>query len=76
MHEYRESAIPTQIGKTVFVTDASTGIGYETAKILAELGAGVLLGCRSEQKTLGFINRINRRRVRIVRTIAAQAARL
>ena len=42
--------MPDQTGKTVFITGANTGIGYDTARVLAQRGARVLLGCRSEAK--------------------------
>ncbi|MBT6792578.1 MAG: SDR family NAD(P)-dependent oxidoreductase, partial [Gammaproteobacteria bacterium] len=41
---YQESQVPSQDGKTVFVTGANTGIGFDTARVLAEKGARVLLG--------------------------------
>ena len=50
MADYRESDVPDQSGKTVFITGANTGIGYDTARVLAERGARVLLGCRSEAR--------------------------
>ena len=50
MPDYREQDVPDQSGKTIFVTGANTGIGYEAARVLAERGARVLLGCRSEEK--------------------------
>ena len=50
MADYRESAVPDQTGKTIFITGANTGIGYDTARVLAERGAKILLGCRSETK--------------------------
>ncbi len=50
MADYRESDVPDQSGKTVFITGANTGIGYDTARVLAERGAKVLLGCRSEAR--------------------------
>ena len=49
MTNYRETDIPPQDGRTVFITGANTGIGFETARVLAASGARVLLGCRSEE---------------------------
>lgn len=37
-------------GKVVFVTGANAGIGKETVRQLADLGATVVLGCRSESR--------------------------
>ena len=42
--------VPDQTGKTMVVTGANTGLGFETAKTLAGKGARVLLGCRSLSK--------------------------
>ncbi|MEM1410268.1 MAG: SDR family NAD(P)-dependent oxidoreductase [Pseudomonadota bacterium] len=36
--------------KTFIVTGANTGIGFETAKVLADIGARVVLACRDENK--------------------------
>jgi NAD(P)-dependent dehydrogenase (short-subunit alcohol dehydrogenase family) len=58
MPNYDESSVPEQRGKTFFVTGANTGIGYEAARVLAERGARVLLGCRSEEKASQAIERI------------------
>jgi len=58
MTDYRESGVPVQTGKTVFITGANTGIGYDTARVLALRGARVLLGCRSEDKAAEAINKI------------------
>jgi NAD(P)-dependent dehydrogenase (short-subunit alcohol dehydrogenase family) len=42
--------VPSQEGKTFFITGANTGLGFETALVLAERGARVLLGCRNRAK--------------------------
>ena len=60
MAEYREADVPKQDGKTVFITGANAGIGYETARVFAQQGARVLLGCRSEDKAAEAIEKIKR----------------
>ena len=50
MSLYREADVPQQTGRTVLITGANTGIGWEAARVLAARGARVLLGCRSESK--------------------------
>lgn len=47
---YNENEVPSQAGRTAFITGANTGIGYEAARVLAARGARVLLGCRSADK--------------------------
>ncbi|MDE2816289.1 MAG: oxidoreductase [Chloroflexota bacterium] len=50
--------VPDQRGKTFFITGANTGIGFEAAKVLAERGARVLLGCRSAAKAEEALEKI------------------
>lgn len=59
---YKEADVPDQTGRTYLVTGANTGIGWDTARVLAERGAKVLLGCRNEEKALDAIQRIKSRR--------------
>lgn len=42
--------IPDQTGKTVIVTGANVGIGYETALALYNAGATVMLACRDPKR--------------------------
>ena len=58
---YRENQVPSQVGKTAFLTGANTGIGFDTARVLAEKGARVLLGCRDEQRALKAMTAIRAR---------------
>eukprot|EP01104_Vermistella_antarctica_P013499 TRINITY_DN4092_c0_g1_i1.p1 TRINITY_DN4092_c0_g1~~TRINITY_DN4092_c0_g1_i1.p1 ORF type:complete len:337 (-),score=73.64 TRINITY_DN4092_c0_g1_i1:92-1048(-) len=45
-------------GKNVLITGASAGIGAETARVLAQKGATVYMGCRNAEKTQGVIDKI------------------
>ncbi len=42
--------IPDQTGKYVVVTGANSGLGFETAKAMADKGATVVMACRNEDK--------------------------
>jgi NAD(P)-dependent dehydrogenase (short-subunit alcohol dehydrogenase family) len=55
---YTESDVPDQTGKVFFVTGANTGVGFETARILAQKNGRVLLGCRSQDKATEALNQI------------------
>lgn len=52
------ACVPPQTGRTALVTGASSGIGFETASVLAARGARVLLACRSTEKSAAAAARI------------------
>ena len=58
--KWTAAEMPAQAGKTVLVTGANSGIGYQTALELARHGAHVLLGCRSESKGNAALERMRR----------------
>ncbi len=55
---WTKNNIPDKTGKTVIVTGANAGIGYETALALYETGAHVILACRSLDKAEQAITKI------------------
>ena len=52
--------VPDQSGRTILVTGANTGLGFEAARVLAGAGARVLLGCRSLARATEAVDRIRR----------------
>ncbi|MDJ0925599.1 MAG: oxidoreductase [Acidimicrobiia bacterium] len=55
---FTDKNVPNQTGKTIFITGANTGIGFEAAKVFAGKGARVLLGCRNIEKGKAALARI------------------
>ena len=51
--------IPDLCGKTVLITGANSGLGYFTAKALAEKNAHVILACRTLGKAKSAISKLN-----------------
>ena len=56
--EFTAADVPDQRGKTFLITGANTGVGFAAAKVLAERGARVLLGCRSAERAEAAIDEI------------------
>tara|TARA_B110000503_G_scaffold34839_1_gene56812 strand:+ start:13822 stop:14298 length:477 start_codon:yes stop_codon:yes gene_type:complete len=50
MRGFTAAVVPDQTGRTIFITGANAGLGFEAAKVLAGRGARVLIGCRSQSR--------------------------
>jgi NAD(P)-dependent dehydrogenase (short-subunit alcohol dehydrogenase family) len=55
---WTEADVPAQQGRTAVVTGANTGLGFETARVLAAHGAQVVLACRDLGRAKEAVARI------------------
>ena len=55
---WETSNIPNLTGKTALITGANSGLGYFTAKALAEKNAHVVIACRSLEKANQTIQKL------------------
>jgi NAD(P)-dependent dehydrogenase (short-subunit alcohol dehydrogenase family) len=56
--DWVESNIPVQHGRSVLITGATGGLGFETARLLAHRGAHVVLTSRNAQRGTAALRRI------------------
>ena len=59
MTDWTTADIPDQTGRTAVITGANTGLGFETAKALAEKGAHVVIAVRNTDKGVEAADRIS-----------------
>jgi NAD(P)-dependent dehydrogenase (short-subunit alcohol dehydrogenase family) len=57
--KWTEADVPDQSGRVAIVTGANTGLGYETARVLAARGAHVVLAVRDTEKGKAAAARIS-----------------
>ena len=58
MSDWTFNDIPDQTGRTAIITGANTGIGLETARMLALKGANVVLACRNPEKGKAALDQV------------------
>jgi len=57
---WTEASLPRLRGKTAVVTGANTGLGFQTARLLATHGAAVVLACRNPAKAATAAGQLRR----------------
>jgi len=55
---WTEADVPDQSGRTAVITGGNSGIGFEAARVLAQRGARLILGCRDLGKAHDAVTRI------------------
>lgn len=60
MAGFKDTDVVDQDGKTFFITGGNSGLGFETAKVLASRNARVIIGCRNAGKAKTAIDTIER----------------
>ena len=55
---FRVQDVPALAGKTIIVTGANSGIGFEAARVFAERGADLIMACRSAERGHAAAERI------------------
>jgi NAD(P)-dependent dehydrogenase (short-subunit alcohol dehydrogenase family) len=58
MSRWTVADVPDQTGRTVVVTGANSGLGFEATRVLARRGATVVLACRSVDRGAAAADRI------------------
>ncbi|GHF46854.1 NAD(P)-dependent dehydrogenase (short-subunit alcohol dehydrogenase family) [Deinococcus metalli] len=61
---WTEASVPDQTGRVVIVTGANSGLGLETARVLAQHGATVVMACRNAQRAQSAAEQIRALRPR------------
>jgi NAD(P)-dependent dehydrogenase (short-subunit alcohol dehydrogenase family) len=56
--QWTENDVPDQRGRVAIVTGSNSGIGWDTARVLAQKGATVIMACRSLPKANTAANQI------------------
>ena len=56
--KWTEADVPDQTGRVAIVTGSNTGLGFDTARVLAERGASVVLAVRDTEKGKAAQDRI------------------